>query len=243
MTGGRDNAKKRVGGRLDGEIVGTGTVVKGGERGSGGKGRGGKGGSEEGRREGKAVRRTLGEIMLERKLQLARLRGGGKGAGSAGPGSRQGRLQVKNQPDRGNRVVADGQRGDLPAPRTTPQPDGRTRHRDGRTHDNDDDDDDDNVSLPKRGSPGRMRISSVVPRTNFSCPDEAKGEYFADRETGCQVRKCKEYKVRAVAGSKTGCNAGSDVSLSFFLKKKSCVKEYSKIVGAVHDPSMCMFCV
>ncbi|XP_050711024.1 uncharacterized protein LOC126995486 [Eriocheir sinensis] len=186
VTRDRDNDKKRVGDRLDGEIVGTGGImVKGEERGSGGKGRGGKGGSEEGRREGKAVRRTLGEIMLERKLQLARLKGGGKGV--VDQGSRPGRLQEKNQPDRGNRVVADGQRGDLPAPRTTPQPDGRTRHRDGRTHDNDDDDDDDNVSVPKRGSPTRMRISSVVPRTSFSCPDEAKGEYFADRETGCQV--------------------------------------------------------
>lgn len=168
-------------------MVGAGTVVQGGERGSGGKGRRGKGGSEEGRREGKAVRRTLGEIMLERKLQLARLKGGGQGAGSAGPGSRPGRLQVKNQPDRGNRVVADGQREDPPAPRTTPHPDGRTRHRDGRTHDSDDDDHDDNVPVPHRVSPGRMRISSVVPRTNFTCPDEAKGEYFADQETGCQV--------------------------------------------------------
>lgn len=185
MTRVRENTKKRIGGRIKGETLGVGTVVREG------KGREGKGrkGSVDDETKSKAGRRTLGEIILDRKLQLKRINREGKGAGSTDAINRLGRLQIKSQPDRGNRIVADSQPGDFSATRTTPPPDTRTRHRDGLTQDKDDDGDEDNAAVPKRGSQARPRVSPVIPRTTFRCPDGSKGGYFADQETGCQVRK------------------------------------------------------
>lgn len=150
----------------------------------------------------KGGRKALVDIILGRKLRLGKTERENERAGSyigTVVGQATGRLQIQSQRNRGNRVVTDRQRENFLSLKTSPS-DEITGHSDGQPHnndnnddhddDNDDDgDDNDDVAVPKPGSSSRPRHSSPIPRTAFRCPKGSKGGYFADLETGCQVRR------------------------------------------------------
>ncbi|KAK8406782.1 hypothetical protein O3P69_007378 [Scylla paramamosain] len=97
------NVKSKLGG---GEVGGR----KGGTEGGGKGGRGDKRGGDthvQSGKEGKTGKRTLGDIIRDRKSLLRRLKGGSKGVDSVGRVSRLEKLQIRSKSGKGNRTVAD----------------------------------------------------------------------------------------------------------------------------------------